>query len=112
VIRAAARLALRRRRRQRGGELVGVGIAGRPTSKEYDDRTTLEITRVCSDGTRNACSMLYGALARAAKALGYECVITYTREDEPGASLRAAGFVRDAVLPARPGVDSTAAAGA
>lgn len=72
--------------------LVAVGVAGRPVARNYDDGGTVEVTRIASDGTRNACSMLYGALTRAAYALGYHRVITYTRSDEPGASLRAANW--------------------
>lgn len=77
-----------------GDELVGVGILGRPTARNMPPGTA-EITRVTTLGTPNACSMLYGALTRAAKALGYKRVITYTLESEPGTSLRAAGFVID-----------------
>lgn len=83
------------------GAMVGVGVAGRPVGRGAQNGTTLEITRTCTDGTDNACSMIYGALARAGKALGYRKVITYTLEDEDGASLRAAGFVVEAVIPAR-----------
>lgn len=67
---------------------------------------TLEITRLASDGTRNACSILYGACARAAFALGYRCVITYNQDDESGASLRAAGYRIVAKRPARRGWDT------
>lgn len=85
------------------GELVAVGIAGRPIARAYDDGQTVEVTRVSSDGTRNATSMLYGALARAAFALGYTRVITYTQAEESGASLRAAGWRVLASRPPRPG---------
>lgn len=74
------------------GVLVAVGIAGRPVARMADDGRTVEITRVCTQGHANACSRLYGALCRAAAALGYERAITYTREDEPGTSPKAAGF--------------------
>jgi len=40
----------------------------------------------------NACTRLYARLIRAGKALGYIRFITYTLPDEPGTSLRAAGF--------------------
>jgi hypothetical protein len=85
------------------GVLVAVGIAGRPVARVFDDGQTVEITRVSSDGTRNATSMLYGALTRAAWALGYSRVITYTQAGEGGASLRGAGFRVVAERPARPG---------
>ena len=75
--------------------LVGVAIIGRPVAPRLDDGKAAEITRVCTDGTRNACSMLYGAARRAARALGYAPVYTYTLPDEGGASLRAAGFILD-----------------
>lgn len=76
-----------------GGRLVGVAICGRPVARRLDDGRTLEITRVATDGTRNACSFLYGACRRAAAALGYTRLDTYTLPEEGGASLRAAGFV-------------------
>lgn len=79
------------------GVLHGVAICGRPVSRFYDDGKTLEITRLCTDGTRNACSMLYGASARIAKDMGYEKIITYILESEDGASLRASNFTLEAV---------------
>lgn len=84
-----------------GGALVGVATAGRPVARHYDDGLTLEVNRTCTDGTRNANSMLYGAVWRAAKAMGYLRCITYTQADETGASLRAAGWVRVKELAAR-----------
>ena len=78
------------------GELVGVACAGRPKAKALQDGFTAEITRVATEGFPNACSFAYGALRRAASALGYRRVYTYTRQDEPGSSVMAAGFVRDA----------------
>ncbi len=74
------------------GQVRGVAIAGRPVARRLDDGQTVEINRVCTDGARNACSLLYGACRRAARALGYRRVITYTLPEEGGASLRAAGF--------------------
>lgn len=85
---------------EENGELVGVAIASRPTQYKLDDGRTMEITRVCSDGTPNACSKLYAALCRAASAIGYERAITYTLAEEPGTSLRAAGFTIAANVPA------------
>ena len=76
----------------RDGELVGVAIMGRPVSRYLDDGLTLEVNRLCTTGEKNVCSMLYGAAARAAKAIGYRKVITYTLDTEPGTSLRAAGW--------------------
>lgn len=77
------------------GVLRGVAIVGRPVAMRLDDGNAAEITRVCTDGARNACSMLYGAARRAATALGYKPVYTYTLPHEGGASLRAAGFTLD-----------------
>lgn len=82
------------------GELVGVGVAGRPARGLQDGRT-IEITRVCTTGYINACSTLYGALCRAAQALGYRRAVSYTLDTEDGASLKASGFRLDAHLPAR-----------
>jgi hypothetical protein len=75
-----------------GANIVGVCIVGRPVSRHRDDGMTLEVTRLCTDGTRNACSFLYGAAARAAFALGYRRIGTYTLPEEGGASLRATGW--------------------
>lgn len=74
------------------GKLCGVAIAGRPVARALQDGFTIEILRVCTDGTRNACSMLYGACCRAAAGMGYQRAVTYTLESEGGASLKAAGF--------------------
>ena len=76
-----------------GTKLVGVIIAGRPVARHLDNGITLEVTRCCTDGTRNACSILYASAWRAAKALGYHKMITYTLPDEGGASLKASGWV-------------------
>jgi hypothetical protein len=70
----------------------GVVIVGRPVARRLDDGVTAEVTRLCTEGARNACSMLYGAAWRAAKAMGYRRIITYILAEENGASLRAAGW--------------------
>lgn len=70
------------------GALVGVAITGRPVARHLDDGAALEVTRVATDGTANACSMLYAACWRAARALGYRHLIIYTQAGETGASLR------------------------
>ena len=75
-----------------GEKIVGVAICGRPVSRYLDDGWTLEVNRLCTDGTRNACSILYAASARAAKAMGYKRIVTYILKSENGASLRASGF--------------------
>ncbi|MBF6171135.1 hypothetical protein IU476_06570 [Nocardia blacklockiae] len=74
-----------------GGAVVGVIMVGRPIARRFDDGRTLEVCRTATDGTPNVASMLLGAAWRAARALGYTRLITYTRADEPGSSLRAAG---------------------
>jgi hypothetical protein len=74
------------------GEVRGVALVGRPVARHLDDGWTLEVNRCCTDGARNACSMLYGAAWRAARAMGYRRLITYTLPEEGGASLRASGF--------------------
>lgn len=78
-----------------GDQLVGVAIVGRPVAPRLDDGYTAEITRVCTDGTRNACSILYAACRKAARAMGHTRIFTYTLPEEGGASLRAAGFRLD-----------------
>ena len=80
-----------------GDRLCGVAIAGQPVARKLDDGLTIEIRRVCTDGTRNACSILYGACSRCAKEMGYKRVVTYTLLSEPGTSLKAAGFVQKCV---------------
>lgn len=85
------------------GVLHGVAMVGRPVARSFDDGETLEVCRVASDGTKNVSSMLYGACQRAAFALGYRRIITYTRTDEGGASLKASGWTVIAERPARPG---------
>ena len=66
-----------------GDELIGVAICGRPVSRYLDDGWTLEINRLCTDGTYNACSKLYGACIRIARNMGYKKIITYTLASEP-----------------------------
>lgn len=79
--------------------LVGVAIIGRPVARRIDPKTTVEVTRLCTDGTPNACSFLYAAAARAAKALGYEKIQTYILDVETGITLKAAGWTFDTVSP-------------
>ncbi len=69
-----------------------VVMVGRPVARMNDDGMTLEVTRLASDGCPNACSCLYGAAWRAAKALGYGRLITYILDTEPGTSLKATGW--------------------
>ena len=75
-----------------GEKVIGVITVGRPVARFLDNGWTLEVTRCCTDGTRNANSFLYSAAWRAAKALGYKRLITYTLPEEGGASLRASNW--------------------
>lgn len=84
------------------GRLVGVAIVGRPTGRYLDNGRTLEVTRLCTDGTRNACSALYAACARRAKREGYEKIITFTLQSEPGDSLRGAGWTLESEKAGKP----------
>ena len=75
-----------------GSKVVGVVTVGRPVARNFDNGWTLEVTRCCTDGTYNCASMLYSAAWRAARALGYKRLITYTLKEEPGTSLKAANW--------------------
>lgn len=75
-----------------GERIVGVVIVGRPVARMLDDDYTCEVTRLASDGTPNVPSMLYRAAWRAARAMDYRRLVTYTLTTEPGTSLRAAGM--------------------
>lgn len=83
--------------------LRGVAVVGRPVARMFDNGQTAEVTRCCTDGVPNGCSMLYGAAWRACKAMGYTRLITYTRAAEGGSSLRAAGWQVVASRPAHTG---------
>jgi hypothetical protein len=90
----------------------GVAVVGRPTARRSDDGWTLEVTRLATDGTANACSALYGAARRAAFALGYRKVITFVLDTESGHSLASSGWkcigLRGGLswnVPSRPRVD-------
>lgn len=72
--------------------IVGAAIVGRPVSRMLDNGWTLEVTRLVTDGTPNACSALYGAAWRVAREMGYQKLITYTLPAEGGASIRGAGW--------------------
>lgn len=92
------------------GALVGVAICARPVARKLDDRITIEVRRLCvlDDAPKGAPSFLYRAAWRCAAAMGYQRLITYTLETEPGASLRGAGFQEVARSPAwKPGTGWT-----
>lgn len=78
------------------GKLVGIVQIGRPVSRMLDDGKTVEVTRLCSDGTENVCSFLYGKAAKIAREMGYRKIITYILQTEPGTSLKAAGWFKEA----------------
>lgn len=95
-----------------GGNVVGVCIVGRPVARHTDDGWTLEVNRTATDGTKNANSFLYAAAWRAAKALGYRRLITFTLATESGATMRACGWKcigetpgKSWSVPSRPRVD-------
>ncbi len=75
-----------------GTKIVGVAMVGRPVARMLDNGWTLEVNRVATDGTKNACSILYAAAWRTARAMGYKKLITYILDTEPGTSLTAAGW--------------------
>ena len=75
-----------------GDKVVGVAVIGRPVARHYDDDWTVEVTRLATDGTKNACSMLYAAAWRAARAMGYRRIGTYILSEENGTSVAAAGW--------------------
>lgn len=75
-----------------GETVVGVVVVGMPVARMLADGWTVEVTRLATDGSRNACSMLYRAAWRASRAMGYRRLVTYTLPEEGGSSLRAAGF--------------------
>jgi hypothetical protein len=74
--------------------VVGAALVGHPARVWMADNARLSVLRVAVlEGHPNACSMLYGACSRAARAMGAEDLVTYTHLDEPGPSLRAAGWI-------------------
>lgn len=76
-----------------GERLCGVAICSNPVARRADDGLTLEVSRLCTDGTKNACSILYGACARIAKEMGFRKIQTYILESEVGVSLKASGWI-------------------
>jgi len=99
-----------------GDKIVGVAVVGRPVARRLDNGWTLEVTRLCTDGTLNACSKLYSACWRATREMGYRELITYILDTEKGGSLRAAGWTclgkaggMSWNVPSRPRVDKSPA---
>lgn len=83
------------------GELIGVAIASNPAGRGQCDGFTLEVSRTCTAGEKNANSMLYGAIRKVALAMGYRRLITYTMPEESGASLRAVGWMQTGLTDGR-----------
>jgi hypothetical protein len=77
---------------QSGNKLVGAAIVGRPVARGCDPYNIAEVSRLVTDGTKNACSILYAAAARIAKEMGFLKIQTYILIDEPGTSLKAAAW--------------------
>lgn len=77
------------------GNLRGVAIVGRAVARHVDQNNVLEVSRLATDGTTNACSILYGTCARVAKEMGFSKIQTYILESEPGTSLKASGWVNE-----------------
>ena len=82
-------------------KLIGMAICGRPVARMADDGLTLEVLRVCTDGTRNANSMLYSRVKKIAQVMGYKKVLTYTLTEESGSSLRAVGAQKSGIVKPR-----------
>lgn len=78
-----------------GDKNVGAAIVGRPVARAVDQNNVCEVSRLVTDGTKNACSILYAAAARAAEAMGYQRIQTYILDSEPGTSLRASGWTHE-----------------
>lgn len=83
--------------RNDAGDLIGAAICGRPVARMTNHEAVCEVTRLVTDGSENACSMLYGAAARIAGAMGFARIQTFILESEPGTSLRAAGWRMDGI---------------
>ena len=80
-------------------DLVGVAIVGRPVARKTNQREVAEVTRLCTDGSKNACSLLYAAAARACEAMGFEKIQTFILGTETGVSLKAAGWIEEDTTP-------------
>lgn len=86
---------------EKDGRLVGVVQLGRPVARGLDDGKTIEVVRLCTDGTPYVCSYLYGKAARIAREMGYERIVTYILDEEPGTSLKASGWKLDGITDAK-----------
>ena len=77
------------------GEIVGVAICGRPVARKTNYQEVLEVTRLCTDGTKNTCSFLYASCSRVAKEMGFKKIQTFILDSEHGSSLKASGWAYD-----------------
>lgn len=84
---------------EKAGKLVGVAVVGRPVARMTDQKHVAEVTRLATDGTKNACSFLYAQAARAAKEMAFTKIQTFILKSEPGTSLRAAGWTCEGTSP-------------
>ncbi len=82
-----------------GDRMCACVVVGRPVGRNTDQRMVAEVTRLCTDGTMNSCSILYAAAARACKSMGFWWIQTFTLPEEGGASLRASGWTEDGESP-------------
>lgn len=82
-----------------GNDMVGCAVVGRPIARRLDNGWTAEVTRLCTSGVKNGCSMLYAACANASKGMGYKRIVTYILDSETGTSLKASGWVMTAISP-------------
>lgn len=80
-----------------GGNCVGAAIVGRPVARLTAQYEVAEVLRLVTDGSKNACSFLYGACARIAKEMGFAKIQTFILDNEPGVTLKAAGWKMDGV---------------
>lgn len=80
---------------EHNGEIIAGCSVGRPVARKTCQRSVLEVTRLVTNGTKNACSALYAAAARVGRELGYKSIQTFILESEPGTSLVASGWELD-----------------
>lgn len=83
---------------ERGQELVGVAIVGRPVGRHVNQYAVCEVSRLCTNGGKNVCSFLYGACARVAREMGFAAIQTYILEEELGTTLKAVGWKREHIV--------------
>ena len=85
-----------------GMDIVGAAIVGRPVARKTDQYLIAEVTRLVTNGTKNACSFLYAASARISREMGFQKIQTFILKDEPGDSLKAAGWTFEGMTDSKP----------